>query len=552
MHNVKQQQGSALVWLVSLTMIVGMLALVVDASMLYFEKRKLQSIANEVVSAIGNMNKACSRDMDSIDLKALESAAEAQIIDPKIRVQEVDFLNIETVNGVHKASSPLEESARSQSNGITVLLEKDFGGFFPFLSSSVGALRARSTLKKEVIVAAELESKIEINTANSPILNLILGKILGVSLSVTTDLSDLANSVTDVSKLLENLLALDVPLNAIPIDDLLKGVLWAVDQPLQGVGNGLDEIINKAANINKNIDLEHVIKGVSSADIIPKGAKINTLSLVQSIIFNTDNALPKEVEISSSDLLGFLGDLGVGSTEVKLKITPTPAYLVSAVVEDENGDFPYIESNNIDLKLKLALLDVPVVNMLVSAGIIDLNLKVGSGTFELNEISSCGLGSNNVVEDVGGQSYGSLFEIEANILALKLVLGVAEVEACFSPNNSSSTKVENKKSIDLSTNNYPIALEVNPNINPLENVSNLLGSLGLNLKVFGLGRTCRPGEALGLPSNDIFNDLSSVLRVLDENLINPILSVLGADLASQDLIIESLAQQSVLIEGEVF
>src|SRR5699024_5020165 len=169
---------------------------------------------------------------------------------------------------------------------------------------------------------------------------------------------------------------------------------------------------------------------------------------------------------------GFLGDLGVGSTEVKLKITPTPAYLVSAVVEDENGDFPYIESNNIDLKLKLALLDVPVVNMLVSAGIIDLNLKVGSGTFELNEISSCGLGSNNVVEDVGGQSYGSLFEIEANILALELLLGLAQVEACFSPHNSSSAKVENNKSIAQSTNNYPIALEVNPYITPLESGSN--------------------------------------------------------------------------------
>src|SRR5699024_6148560 len=106
--------------------------------------------------------------------------------------------------------------------------------------------------------------------------------------------------------------------------------------------------------------------------------------------------------------------------------------------------------------------------------------------------------------------------------------------------------------IDLSTNNYPMALEVNPNINPLHYVANLLLSLGLNLKAFGLRRPCRPGEARGVPSNDIFNDLSSDLRVLDETLLIQSPSVLGADLASQDLIIESIAQQSVLIECEIF
>src|SRR5699024_3615451 len=141
---------------------------------LYFEKRKLQSIANEVVSAIGDMNKACNQNMNSIDLNALKLAAEAQISDPKIHVQEVGFLNIETVNGIHSAVL-LNDTARNRSNGITVLLKKDFDGFFPFIFGAFGELTARSTIKKEVVVVASLESKIVVDSSSSPILNLILG-----------------------------------------------------------------------------------------------------------------------------------------------------------------------------------------------------------------------------------------------------------------------------------------------------------------------------------------------------------------------------------------
>src|SRR5699024_5483529 len=137
---------------------------------------------------------------------------------------------------------PLSASHMDRSNGITLEVSKPLSGFLYFIKGD-SKLKAASTLKKEVVVAAGLTSHLlTLNTVDSELLNLIFGKILGQNINVASDLQAIAETVTDLSGLISNL-GVGTVLNSIPLDELLEAVFSATEIPLNATAGVADRLI---------------------------------------------------------------------------------------------------------------------------------------------------------------------------------------------------------------------------------------------------------------------------------------------------------------------
>lgn len=434
-YSVKQQQGSALVWLVSLTMIVGMLALVVDAYLLYQSKRVLQSQANSIASVLVNNNDACSinsnTDIDSALLAELERLGIADSVTAK-----ADWVVVDTVDGRHKISSA--DSSLYQSNGASVILKKKNIGLLSFF---VDEIQSSAVAKKEVYATFYTDgSLLNLNTANSALLGPIFEWVLGGNHLELDGVSfdSLANALIDVGDLL-GFLTEDIPgvgnlLNGdVPLELIVEGILKGVNEATGEVVGGVDKLL-EAIGADTNVKLGNVLQIAGDAEVIPQGSKIPALGLLTGLILELgkEKGLDGFIALDLNRLLTMPGsEVGllenILEAKLKIDIDSPPKFVIAPARQNSDGSWigeVHGADLSIELKLGLSLGQEGIFRLLA----IDVPITVEGGKSTAKLVGTdCAIGQNNKVN--------LEFEVEKSVLDITSDIRIKALEGppenCF-------------------------------------------------------------------------------------------------------------------------
>ncbi|MEQ3724530.1 pilus assembly protein TadG-related protein [Alcanivorax sp.] len=543
----KEQQGAALIWLVSLFFIFMMAALVVDSGRLYFEQKQIQSAANSLATRIAEEGQTCSGVAGGIDvsgrareeLNKMIGDGEAPL-ETSVRYAVLSLIDVpdgenNSAYVVTEVDSPLE------SNGVSVGLQKDVTGLLSFVVDK--PLTAEASVRKELVVGATISSEVlSLDTNESALLGLVFGDVLGQNLTLDgVGLTQLSNALTDVGDLVDAA-GLASAVNAVPVDTLLVDVLNASEGITGPAASVVQELVNAA--VGNNVSVDDVIQGVNDAEV-PPGSKVSTLALVQSIILNIDGALPKNINLNLSDLGGVAGLGGLLSLladiNVDLSITPSPGFFIAAARTDAQGNWPGATSSAItaDVSLKtLGLIDVA------------LSLKTAKATVELRA-ADCVSGNNNMISNINIYGRADLIELSANI---EVVGGLLTVDLDTQQRSAGGIDA-NFSNIDMGNYN-----DVDPRLfrqfdGSDNTLSTVLGGLLESVDVCALNLNICVLGLLELLLGDIVRDLlievTSILSELVDSLLAPLLQALGISLAPSELTLESVGQSYTLIESGI-
>lgn len=540
----KKQQGTVLIWLVSLFFIFMMAALVVDSGRLYFEQKKLQSAANSLATRIAEEGQTCSGVAGGIDVGGSAQAELSQMIGvgeapTKTTIGYASLVLIEVPDGegnntyvVTEVDSPLE------SNGVAVRLQKPVSGLLSFAFDK--PLSAEASVRKELVVGATISSEVaSLDTSESALLGLVFGDILGQNLTLDgVGLTQLSNALTDVGDLVDAA-GLASAVNAVPVDTLLMDVLDASEGVTGPAASVVQQLVNAA--VGNNVSVDDVIQGVNDAEV-PPGSKVSTLALVQSVILNIDGALPKSINLNLSDLGGIAGLGGLLSLladiNVDLSITPSPGFFIAAARTDADGNWPRATSSAITADIELTTLGLIY---------IALSLETAKASVELRA-ADCVSGDNNVIPYIDLDGRSDLIALSADIDVDLLVAG-ASVDL--------DTQSVLAGAIDTSFNNIDMGIynDMTPkqsrqfsgtNTSLSSLLTGLINSAEVCVNLLGIP-ICLGGLLNGLLGG-VLGPVIDILGQLVDSLLAPLLGALGISLAPAELTLESVGQSYTLIE----
>lgn len=407
-YSVKQQQGSALVWLVSLTMIVGMLALVVESSFAYMQKRELQSAANFLATVAVNDVQTCSfqNPSESFDFAEARAAFTSKYGSKGFEITDIKWAEAsvsEPSSGEVRHHIVAGAESAAHANAVAVKVKKEWKGLLSVFNSEF-TLIASAVAKKEAYSTFYTESGLlSLNTGNSPLLGLVLGGILGQNLSLSgINFSEINNLVVDVGDLLTNIGGSSV--KTLGIGALLEQeftakaigeALSAVSTITAPIGDGLDALVGEiiaAPNMKHKVKLGEVLRVVGS-DEVPTGVKVPLFSLLGSTVMSVGKQLQVIELCIDPDSQALCGSDTQGPVKVRLKVSidESPTVLISSAKKDEFGDWPKAESADISVEALIDL-DIPFLAKVS----IPLSIEGGQADAELRR-AECARGSNNSV-----------------------------------------------------------------------------------------------------------------------------------------------------------
>lgn len=541
-----KQKGTALTWVVSLFFIFMMVALVVDSGRLYYEKRQLQTAANQLATRLAEEGQTCSGAFSGIDIEGiatpeLNAMISGGLVSSKAAVDYAVLALIESSAGpTGSVYSIVEVNNADESNGVSVGLTMPVTGLLAFAVNQ--PITAEATVRKELVVGARIASEVaSLDTTQSALLSLVFGDILGSNLALNgVGLTQLNSALTDVGDLVEAA-GLASAVNAIPIDTLLLDVLDAsegVTGPAASVVQGLAD-----SAVGNNVSIDDVIKGVHEAQV-PPGSKVPALGLVQSIILNADNALPKNINLNLNDLAGTpaLGGLlsTLASLEIDLRITPSPGFLLASAKRDADGNWPEATSTAITANIEVQAGLGPI-----NLASIDLDVETARANVELR-MADCVSGQNNLIPSISMVGDADLVGIVADVDLLDIggLLGVSvDLDSQEQMAGSINADFSN---IDMSFYNDTDPKEFR-NFDGSDTVLSdlldaLVGSAEVCVKILGIP-VCT-GPTVG----DVLTPLTDILSGLVDSLLSPLLQALGVTLVPSELTLDSVGQTYTLIE----
>lgn len=536
-----KQNGTALTWVVSLFFIFMMGALVIDGSRLYHDKRKLQTVANSLVTELANEVQTCGDVASSIDLSGEAKTALSNMSALPFPVEDVDVGYAELVSvdsrkvGEGRVYVVSKVEDRYRSNGVSVSISKDVDGLLGFVMSE--PLIAEASVRKELIAGVRIDSGVAtLDPSSSQLLGLVFGEILGTDFSLSvTGLNDLAGVVTDVGGLVQDL-GVDSVLDALDVATVLEAVLNSTEGLTTPAAGVLDALIDSAAG--NNLSLEDVIQGVTEAEV-PPGSEAPTLDLITSIILNVDHALPSPIEIDLNDGLGIpvisdlLSTLGLAETKLELDITPAPGFILSSARKNENGEWPSARSTNISARI-LTRVGLGSALTLVD---VDLGIKAASAMVTLTG-ADCVSGSNNVVSSIDVAGSSDLLRVDAKIEVVEKLVTVG-FDPQERPGGGITDSFDNVDIGFYGRDGNMMSVQFDGTDEALGDlVADLLDSLELRLLGINLGGIL----------NSIVSPLSDVVGDLLNGLLGPLLSALGVSLVPSEMVLESVGQSYTLIE----
>lgn len=414
-HTQKQQQGSALVWLVSLTMIVGMLALVVELSQIYLQKRQLQTVANSLASIVVEQNQSCTSEVlqpGNIDV-TYDSAMKQRLLsaNPSL-VKTVNSLTnvsikrvyFEQVNGVYRVLG-LSNNAL-QSNGVAVSIESPMPLLLGFFKKSIGdntVISAHTAARKEVAVV--LSGMGSVANVQDGLLGNLLATLLGVPSTSLTNIDDLRNLTFSLGELLG-----DTPLGlleSVRLDILLGNIVANLDRtdPLVEI---IESILNTdpvSSILTKSVNLNDVIKVVHSGPLpteINMPAYDTIIALVMNVLSKAvGDPIELQLDVFPSQLV---------STKIYLEIKQSPTIAIGPARQNQQGEWmTRADFAALTLKLDLGLSVLGLISLPLK-----VNVEVGGGDASLVG-GVCASGSRNESKFIVDTNSNLLFvEINSN------------------------------------------------------------------------------------------------------------------------------------------
>jgi uncharacterized membrane protein len=549
-HSYQKQRGvTTLLAVLMMLSLFTFLAVVTDTGRLYLEKRSLQKNA---------------------DLAAMETAllyCRDQTLDVEaMTLEDMNVLSAQRNNFLGNDANSTVTVTRN-GNAITVALSYKvpaslFEQLLPSDDNEINLTASATAKACEPTAQLSIRSSlVNIDSAQSDLLNAVIGDTLGGSLNLS-----LASwqSLLDTSiNLLDFLDALAVDLGATAGD--YDGVLTtaiSVGSLLNVAADVLDEsgASSVAADVGTigglaPLSLDDIMLGdlLNIAEDLPKAAldvPINVLNLVQGGL-----QLANENSVITIDEA--VNVLGLVNGEVSVKVGEAPQ--ISAIGNPDEDDITARTSQadvfislTSDLLGGLGLssiaslatqLDVVVKSATATASIENESQTCDGGPTSINSITNTGaatiqigsIGNTPAVSKANFAAGG--YTLNRTPIANVTVLGIPIV------------RIDMRATLTIASGTTSITHEQNPSEEYLPEIKNGIGesaysSTGTNLgNVLGLTIDLNPVVIgiipLGFALNPILNSVSGVLDGVLSNLlipiINPLLNSLGVDLAGAEV-----------------
>jgi uncharacterized membrane protein len=564
----RERQRGAIGVMAAITLLMALvcLALVIDTGRLYNEQRKLQRVADMAALEAATLSGMCgAQDAATVQGYVTASAARNNFV-PVAGETLSGVLGTVSLDGGYGAAqsrrtfSPggdMADSVRVQvTHNVPTSLVLNVASLFSNLPTRL-TLSAQATARRTAMAGISAGSGVlSLNSSNSPLLNALLGSLLGTTLNLdAVTYQGIAGANISLIALSQQLQAAGVNLKLGDLDSLLNANVSAV-QLIQAMINAADASqlagVNVAllrtalAGINvpgAQLTLGQIIKVVAPGEVADEAlnATVNLFDLLMATaqLANMNHAV--NVNLAGKNVLGT-------TPTVKLTVISPPTIAIGYPGKDASGNWRTIARN------AQVQLDVGAVSNLLNLNLVTLDLKlsvaVAPGYAALDSIQCGGAGQPvtvNLKARPGVASVGLNAKVGLLGGAGGNLLGVT-----ITNKNSGANGITGPSSVDLAgPGEQSVAFNVTPPQgipSAAQRVSSPLGSsLGAGLTSLGnsLEIKLTPGGncasllswllcTLSSLANSILDlglnltaALGALISALGQQLIDPLLSLLG-------------------------
>lgn len=406
MFRTRQRGAIGILAAVTLLLALVCLALVVDTGRLYLEKRKLQRVADMSAMETAAQSGLCGvQSAGGVQAFALASAQKNGFADDGTLVATLGDVNFDASNTHRQFStggqwndSVRVVADRTVASSLILNVARVFGANVPATTT----LSATAVARREALGALSAGSGLlRLDSSNSPLLNALLGGLLGTSLSLdVVTYQGIAGANISLLSLGQQLQAAGVSLNLGSVDSLL-GANVSVAQLLaamvdaadasQVVGVNTALLRSSLASISvptANLTLGQILSVVApdSARDAAMGADVNLMDLLMAtaLLANKDHALTLDVT-SLSGLSGVLGSVTLGLTVIS-----PPQIAIGYPGKDSNGQWR-TKATSVQVAVSVKA-DIDLLDLHLVVAHINLGATVAQGYAALDSIQCGGVG----------------------------------------------------------------------------------------------------------------------------------------------------------------
>lgn len=558
MFRTRQRGAIGIMAAATLLLALLCLALVVDTGRLYLEKRKLQRVADMSAMETAAQSGLCGvQSATGVQAFALASAQKNGFPADGTLVATLGDVNFDASNTRRQFSpggqwndSVRVVAGRTVPSSLILNVAKVFGANV----SPTTTLSATAVARREALGGLSAGSGLaSVDSSNSALLNLLLGKLLGTTLNLDVlTYQGVAGANITLLSLGQQLQAAGVSLNLGSVDSLLNANV--------GVAQLLTAMVN-AADASQVAGVNTSLLRTALASITVPTAQLTLGSILSVIAPDSARDEAMGADVNLGDLLmatAFVANkshfidlnglsVNVGSlvnANLRLWIIQPPQIAIGYPGQDAQGHWR-TQASTAQLNAQVSA----QVNLGLARANIGLSLTLAQGSAALANIRCGGLGKSTAVDVYAQPGIASLslgtFKNQANgtggvdpisVTVLSSNLLKVDVSAQSQVSNTSGTTlsftVEDPKDLPTDPKRASSSLS-----NSLDHaLASLASSIDVDVSCLGNSIVCLP---LNVLLNTLLSTLPGLLQpvvvALGQAVLDPLLHLLGVDVGNLDV-----------------
>ncbi|WP_160288138.1 pilus assembly protein TadG-related protein [Pseudomonas knackmussii] len=558
MYRTRQRGAIGIMAAATLLLSLVCLALVVDTGRLYLEKRKLQRVADMSAMETAAQSGLCGvQSAGGVQAFAQASAQKNGFPADGTLVATLGDVNFDASNTRRQFSpggqwndSVRVVAGRTVASSLILNVASVFGANVPTTTT----LSATAVARREALGGLSAGSGLaSVDSSNSALLNLLLGKLLGTTLNLDVlTYQGVAGANITLLSLGQQLQAAGVSLNLGSVDSLLNANV-SVAQLLTAMINAADA--SQVAGVNTSL------LRTALASITVPNAQLTLGSILSVIAPDSARDEAMGADVNLGDLLmatAFVANknhfidlnglsVNVGSlvnANLRLWIIQPPQIAIGYPGKDAQGKWR-TQASTAQLNAQVSA----QVNLGLATADIGLSLALAQGSAALASIQCGGLGKSTTVDVYAQPGIASLslgtFKNQANGSGGVDPISVSVLSSSLlKVDVSAQSQVSNPAGATLSfTVTDPEDLPTDPKrassalSSSLDNaLASLASSIDVNVTCLGSAILCLP---LNVLLNTLLTTLPGLLRPvvvsLGQAVLDPLLQLLGVDVGNLDV-----------------
>ncbi len=558
MYRTRQRGAIGIMAAATLLLSLVCLALVVDTGRLYLEKRKLQRVADMSAMETAAQSGLCGvQSAGGVQAFAQASAQKNGFPSDGTLVATLGDVNFDASNTRRQFSpggqwndSVRVVAGRTVASSLILNVASVFGANVPTTTT----LSATAVARREALGGLSAGSGLaSVDSSNSALLNLLLGKLLGTTLNLDVlTYQGVAGANITLLSLGQQLQAAGVSLNLGSVDSLLNANV-SVAQLLTAMINAADA--SQVAGVNTSL------LRTALASITVPNAQLTLGSILSVIAPDSarDEAMGADVNLGDLlmatafvanknhfiDLKGLSVNVGsLVNANLRVWIIQPPQIAIGYPGKDAQGKWR-TQASTAQLNAQVSA----QVNLGLATADIGLSLALAQGSAALASIQCGGLGKSTTVDVYAQPGIASLslgtFKNQANGSGGVDPISVSVLSSSLlKVDVSAQSQVSNPAGVTLSfTVTDPEDLPTDPKrassalSSSLDNaLASLASSIDVNVTCLGSAILCLP---LNVLLNTLLTTLPGLLRpvvvALGQAVLDPLLQLLGVDVGNLDV-----------------